>query len=405
MNRALEKTENPYKAELAKFNIADSVIEKMKEEFGQLTVADVNDREGLKQVHDARIVVKNKRIEIEKTRKDLKEDSLKFGKMVDNEAKRLTALLEPIETYLSAEEDKIENEKKRIKEEREQKQQAVMHERTNLLIGYGLAFNGDKYSIADIAISLAEMKVWDDFTFNIFAEKAKVEFEKEKARKDQEELERKQAAEKLKQEQLDLAAKQKEIQEKQLALEATEKANKLAAEAAAKKLKEERDALQAEKLQQIEARNKQRASVLFSLGMALTVDKYAFHDIAITEAALKDSSDEDFQTTVEKTTKIIGAKKEELEKKRLTDLKIAEDAAVKKAADDKAAADKKAKEEAERLEQLKPDKEKIVAFANTLQALKLPELTTEAGKLLLETISKQHTAYSTWLNKQAESLK
>jgi len=64
------------------------------------------------------MVVKNHRVAVEKKRKDLKADALEWGRKVDAEAKRISALLEPIEVHLQTEEDKVTKEKERIKAEK-----------------------------------------------------------------------------------------------------------------------------------------------------------------------------------------------------------------------------------------------------------------------------------------------
>lgn len=117
------------KTELQKFNIADAVISKMAGEYLPLKVKGLDDKEGLKKVHDARMFVKAKRIEVEKKRKELKESSLRFGQAVDAEAKRITALLAPIETHLENEESIVEREKERLRLEAEEKARIAEQER------------------------------------------------------------------------------------------------------------------------------------------------------------------------------------------------------------------------------------------------------------------------------------
>lgn len=98
-----------------KFNTPDFAIATMANKFMPLEIRDFNDVEGFKEVHEARMVVKNKRVEVEKVRKALKADALEYGRMVDAEAKRITALLEPIELHLQRLEDAYNAEKERIK--------------------------------------------------------------------------------------------------------------------------------------------------------------------------------------------------------------------------------------------------------------------------------------------------
>jgi len=98
-----------------RYAITDAAIASMRETFMPLKIIGVNDADGYKKVHEARMVVKNHRVSVEKVRKELKADALEYGRKVDAEAKRITALLEPIESHLSDQEEAIDAEKERIK--------------------------------------------------------------------------------------------------------------------------------------------------------------------------------------------------------------------------------------------------------------------------------------------------
>jgi len=82
---------------LAEYKITDAAIAKIKADYMSLVVKNPQDVEGYEQVHRARMDVKNRRVDIEKTRKKLKQDALDYGRAVDAEAKRITGLLEPVE--------------------------------------------------------------------------------------------------------------------------------------------------------------------------------------------------------------------------------------------------------------------------------------------------------------------
>lgn len=129
------------KTELQKFSITDAAIAKLSAEFLALKVKGLDDKEGLTEVHSARMVVRARRIEVEKKRKELKESSLSFGRAVDGEAKRITALLLPIETHLENEESIIEKEKERLALEAVQKRQVKLQERANKLKAYECAID------------------------------------------------------------------------------------------------------------------------------------------------------------------------------------------------------------------------------------------------------------------------
>jgi hypothetical protein len=104
--------------QLVTYDITDAAIHQMEQAYMGYTIMGLEDKEGFDMVHEARMVVKGKRIEVEKRRKELKADALAWGRKVDSEAKKIFKKLEPIETHLKAEEDKITEEKRRIKEEK-----------------------------------------------------------------------------------------------------------------------------------------------------------------------------------------------------------------------------------------------------------------------------------------------
>jgi hypothetical protein len=115
----LNKGEDIMIKDVIKYDVTEAAIAEMKKQFMPLVINNIDDKESFDAVHNARMVVKNHRVSIEKKRKELKADALEYGRKVDSEAKRITALLEPIETHLQTEEDKVINEKKRIQEEKE----------------------------------------------------------------------------------------------------------------------------------------------------------------------------------------------------------------------------------------------------------------------------------------------
>lgn len=82
------------------FRKQDEVIADIKERCTGMTVA----KDGFKTVKAARIEVKNLRCSVENLRKELKADVIERGKIIDEEATRLKALLIPIEADLEKEE-------------------------------------------------------------------------------------------------------------------------------------------------------------------------------------------------------------------------------------------------------------------------------------------------------------
>lgn len=100
------------------YKISDVVIREMKERFLQLKVEDFDDKKGYKECHEARMIVKQHRVAVEKRRKQLKEYSLNYGRKVDSVAKDLTFKLEEIEKHLENQQNVIDLEIERRKRER-----------------------------------------------------------------------------------------------------------------------------------------------------------------------------------------------------------------------------------------------------------------------------------------------
>src|SRR5688572_7837235 len=94
--------------ELAVFRKQDAIVADLREKYMGLTVNGINDAKGLRAVHDARIIVRDARIAVEKTRKKLNEESLERTRKINAEAKRVTAMLEPIESHLQEQENEVE---------------------------------------------------------------------------------------------------------------------------------------------------------------------------------------------------------------------------------------------------------------------------------------------------------
>ena len=277
-----EFMENDYiKTELQKFNVADAVIAKMSAEYLPLKVKGLDDKEGLRKVHDARMVIKSKRVEVEKKRKELKASSLAFGLAVDGEAKRITRLLLPIETYLENEESIVEKEKERLLLEAEQKEKEIIEKQKR----------AEEERIALI----------------------KKELDAERER------------------QAEVARKQSEAEEK---------------------IKAEQKKIEDEKR-------------------------------LIAETKLKEEQEKKRLTDLEK------AKQEAAEKARIeTENRIKREAEEKEARErlvelEKLQAEREAELEAKRKEALKPDKEKLLNFAKTIDTLEIPKVSnSEIAKII-----------------------
>jgi len=176
--------------ELAVFRKQDAIIADMSANYMALKIHGVDDRKGFEAVHKARMNVKNTRIEVEKTRERLKESVLERGRKIDGEAKRVKALLEPIEKYLTDQEDAITKEKERLKREAEEAQKAKIEKRYEQL-------RQCEYSGAGLsAVPFMTDKDFGQMLFMAQADKAQRDREAAEKRKQDEAREAELAAEK-----------------------------------------------------------------------------------------------------------------------------------------------------------------------------------------------------------------
>ena len=160
--------EDVISTEIKKFNLADVKIAELKEQFKDLEISGVEDKNGYKAVSEAIKIVRTYRTGVEKVRKQIKEDYLKTGRAIDEEAKRLTASLEEIENPLKDKKQEIDDEIQAEKDRQEAEAQAKTDKRVEELEAVGIKFDGRFYSIGeDISVDIVTIK---DFTDEQFAE-------------------------------------------------------------------------------------------------------------------------------------------------------------------------------------------------------------------------------------------
>ena len=258
--------------QVVKYSVVDAEIAKWRDIYMHLTIDDLDDKEQFDAVHSARMVVKNKRVEIEKERKSLKADALAWGKLVDTKAKEIFAKLEPIESHLAKEEQRVVDEQNRIKAEEEARQEAINQKRVDDLL------------TVECVMPFIQVATLTDDEFQCLLGDKTFEFEeRQRAKAEAERLEKerlaKEAAERkaederlakqkaeqdkiaadLKRQQDELAAQQKAIQDEKDRI-AKEAADKQAAENARLKAElEAKEKAEREAKEKAEAEEKARA--------------------------------------------------------------------------------------------------------------------------------------------------
>ena len=257
----------------------------------------------MKMAREGRLFLKGKRVEIEKGRKELKEQSLREGKTIDGIASTLKDLIEPIEDYLSEQERFVEIEEEKRKE-------ALRIERTALLTPFNIDLT--VYNLGEMkqeqfdGLLKAQTEIVENqkkLEFERIAkekseaeERERIRIENEKLRKEAERREKEIAEERAKaeaerraieeknrkdREQAEAKAK-KEREEAQKSLDEVHKAKeKLEAELKAKAKKEEEE--RKEKIE-LEKRAKRAPEKVKLFALAVEIENIKLPDVSSDEA-------------------------------------------------------------------------------------------------------------------------
>jgi hypothetical protein len=335
---------------IVKFNVADSAIAEMGQKYLPLVINGIDDKVGFQMVHAARMEVKRTRLDVEKTRKELNGDAVRFTRAVDAEARRIKAMLEPIESHLEGQELAVINEKERLKKIEEQRLDNLAQSRVDMIAVEGVQLG---------------FMVARSMTSEEFAAALRIATEQRAA----------------------LEAQRKKAQE-----EAAREAERIDAE---RKAEEERLAEQRRKDAEIRAAM-QKA-----------------HEEAQAEIVAQRRKIEEERKALEKEIRKIEAQKaekarqEELERwaKEAAEKAMLEAQEKAKAESEaRAKAEAEAEAERQRLEAQRPDVIKLRDFAMKLHGLEIVGLKTEAGINLSKEVYKRIFSLERWLLKQIVGL-
>ena len=307
----------------------DDALAIRKKQYMALKISGILDKAGATQVHAARMEMKDIRIHFEKSRKRQNEAARTHIKNVDTEAKRFQAMVEPVETYLEAQENAYEA---LVSAEKAAKQKVVDDRNQGRV---------DALSAVGCPVVLSEIVLMSEQTFGEYLAMATKGFEEAKRQE----------------------AEAKAIETARLAAEA------YAAEVEAKRLAEEKAQIAADRLELAALRAKADAVEATRVAEANRLNA----EIQAERAALETER----------------AKLAKAEADRVAAVKAAEERAI--AHDAQAAAAEKAWAEAEAnaavrakvLEALRPDAEKLLAYSELLMDIPSPELSTHDGTVAL----------------------
>lgn len=385
-------------SEVSKFDYAEGKIAEFSE-FLKLRIEGIEDKEGFKKVHESRMLVRDERIKLEKARKAATEKALKLQKAVNQKAGEYREQMEKIEESLLIEENKVESEKERLRQEKIKAEEIRVQNRISCLFNAGMTFNGSEYTLLHIKVDSLQVKElpveqWDALLLKI-DEIRKAEFEKQQEilRLQKEEAEKKEAL--RLEEELRLESTRREQEAERLRLQELNRQQ----EEKNKKLREESEQMEREHAEKMRVLREETEKVAKQAEELKNEKNKQLHEkrfqalIYIGSQNIPESlwemSEEEFKNLCE-TNKV---KFEEVQKK----LKQKED-------DDRE--EKRKTDERIRLreESLLPDKEKLLSFARDLSNIKCPEVESEEANEVLKTaVSKMSELYN-YLLDNAENL-
>lgn len=311
-------------------------IEALKEKYKGLVLTDVNDKEQLKLIKAGRIEFKNARVGVEKYCKGVRDGANAFSKTVIQKEKEIVALIQPEEERLEAEEAKYEAEQQRMAEIKRKAEEELFNGRIKELYNLGFTVSEKGYGLYGCYITPTEIRLMEPEAWQKVMDgevKAAYELDQaDKARIAREEQERKEADEKQRQEE---EAKRKEEAER-LEKQRLEQ-------------EEERKRLEAERDEQARKSN----------------------ELIQKERELQRLEQERLDAEKRKEEAIALEKQQEQLKKQAIE---EERQRIEKEAKNKEAAEALKREQERIKEERKPDKKKLIEFANSIAVLEVPEV-------------------------------
>lgn len=205
---------------VVEYDLPNAAIKELAERFAPL---EITDTASYKMVVGAIAEVRTLRTTVEKKRVELKRDALEYGRKVDSEAKRITAMLTPIENELIGKKQIEDNRKEAERQEKiriEQERIACIREKISGIQRMVLGLNGlTSKDIHDLAPLVAAIVITPEeyAEFTLEAEQAKGEVKAAIAKAYDERVkleEEEEAARKAESERLEQVRKEQEAEAK-----------------------------------------------------------------------------------------------------------------------------------------------------------------------------------------------
>lgn len=340
---------------LKKFDVVVPAIEELKKSYLPLKIKSVDDKEGYEKVSKALRFMISKRNEVEEKRKELKADSLAYGKAVDTRAKEITFMLTPIEEHLRIEKEKIDDEIEALKEKKIREEQERLNIRNRRLLQAGMKLVGNEYfwqnpnDLAQVEIlPSVNLETLDDLSFDEYIDKINSL---------------------AKEQQAIFEAEQKKIADERQKFEEEQK--KFREEAA--KIKLQRTQMRVEALYSIGLKSNSNADLCYADGNILTPICFypEYENVEDWQVYFDKAKEQIFKIESQIQEKILFRERELQKEAELEALKE-----EKRVQEEKILAEK---QEAERIAQLS-DKEKFQVYVQKLLEVEPPSLKTAKWK-------------------------
>jgi len=228
--------ENEIQQELVKANVTDAVIERLKAEYGNLQLKDLDDKEGYLVIKSAARDCSKLRNLAVKVCKEGRDCATKIQKKWIIKEKEVVAKIAEVEDMLDAEIKRYDDEVNRKIEEERKRVEGVYMSRTQALTKIGAVYSNSEFTLGNFSIDGNLVKecseeVWDNEMYPKFNEQYEIieafRIEEQK-KKDAEELERKRQQEEFEVKQREFEQQQAAFRKQQEDAERAEKERQLA---------------------------------------------------------------------------------------------------------------------------------------------------------------------------------
>ncbi len=347
---------NPIETALAKENVTNQVIAKLKSDYSGLKINGIEDKEGFKKVEDGRKEAKKLRCLAVNICEAGREKANKESKDWIAKQKEVVAQISEIEDELEKESDRIKELEKQILFEAIQKEKLPIRKEKLMTIGVEIE-DGQLLKIDDNQFNT----LFNEFHEKILSEKA----------------------EKLKLEQEQIEAERKE----QLRIETERLAE----------IKRQEDLKQAAENARIEAERKEKETIELAEKAKQEAEQKAIEAAKKAEQDKKDAlikAEKDKQEAIDKL-------KRDQEAKESAELKAKQEAEI--AEQNRIAEEKKAALAAEKKAAKAPDKEKMTKWIEDL-SLPFIELKQNESNIMASDIKVKFEAFKNWAKKQIETI-